>query len=83
MVSVPIKSFEKMTTMDLTAYEARLIFRLRLLRKQGGAPHALLVTVSPVTVSIIGQLELIEDGKPVYTSGSGFGDGYGGSVVGM
>jgi hypothetical protein len=57
MVKIP----DRMVAMDLTPSEIKLVLRLRHLRKLPGAPHWVLITAGPLTLSIIGQLEVLED----------------------
>jgi hypothetical protein len=53
-------------TMSLSGPECKLILRLRQLRKSNETA-LFMVTTSPLTLSVMGQIELLESG----TSGSG------------
>lgn len=57
-------------TMALTSPEAKLILRLRQLRnsRQTGL---FLVTTNPLALSVMGEIELLETARVMYTSGSG------------
>lgn len=56
--------------MELTSAEVKLILRLRNLRKLGETA-LFMVTTDPLTISVMGKLELLE--SPCY-SGSGVGN---------
>jgi hypothetical protein len=68
MPSIPIIVRERLVAMDITLSEQKLLLRLRHLRKQPNSPYGVLVTASPMTLTILGQLELLEG---VAASGSG------------
>ena len=52
--------------MELTSAEIKLILRLRQLRRIGET-RMFLVTTNPITLSVLGDLELLDN---VYASGS-------------
>lgn len=58
-----------MVAMNLTAPEIKLILRLRQLRKT--ETRIFMVTTSPLSLSVMGQIELLElDTANICTSGS-------------
>jgi hypothetical protein len=58
---VPVR---RLTDMPLTQAEIKLILRLRQLRKIDGPTPMFLVTASPLTICVLGQIELLD--VPVY-----------------
>ena len=69
---MPVAVKSRSVMMELSAAESKLILRLRMLAKAAYAsPVVMLVTAPPLTLSVMGKIENLENPTLILASGSG------------